>query len=435
MSTNVCARVLGGLCGWSSPFVAFLGSDSGAFSALGGEEVGVAGVGVAPAQVGVEARVRTVVGVVGVVLRDAIERAESRRFGWYWLHRSPVGELARRLINHRGAIPVEITDADTALGTLQANVEALAEAADQRPQVPDLAVARLKKFLPNHEHRIRLHDLVAVETQAAISRSASPTTNRSLDQQERQRQIESRAGDYEMAVATLLRLLIVGARFSDREEHDRLWANCASTLASHAPLRGGDVRDLGMQFYPALLALYALALGSAAADRLDPIAHTLATVSVKPPPGRLEEPDLFPVVAVMDRVDEAMFPSSAGRRSVTRLSDRLLEVLRPAAADVLPIGGRPEELFDEAEHLLGLAFTGQCESLGLICPISRATRRPQGEHRLPGSLVDRHERILTAHGVFRDARHLSEARDAYSQAMQEHGNQIHTYRSGGSHPT
>ena len=26
-------------------------------------------------------------------LRDAIERAESRRFGWYWLHRSPVGEL------------------------------------------------------------------------------------------------------------------------------------------------------------------------------------------------------------------------------------------------------------------------------------------------------------------------------------------------------
>ena len=40
VSTNVCARVLGGLCGWSSPFVAFLGSDSGAFAALGGMRSG-----------------------------------------------------------------------------------------------------------------------------------------------------------------------------------------------------------------------------------------------------------------------------------------------------------------------------------------------------------------------------------------------------------
>ena len=79
MSTNVCARVLGGLCGWSSPFVAFLGSDSGAFAALGGEEVGVAGVGVAPAQVGVQAAGEDgVVGVVGVVQDELAQRPEVR---------------------------------------------------------------------------------------------------------------------------------------------------------------------------------------------------------------------------------------------------------------------------------------------------------------------------------------------------------------------
>ena len=39
VSTNVRARGSRGLCGWSAPSAAFLGSDSGAFAALGGEEV------------------------------------------------------------------------------------------------------------------------------------------------------------------------------------------------------------------------------------------------------------------------------------------------------------------------------------------------------------------------------------------------------------
>jgi hypothetical protein len=45
---------------------------AGAFAALGGEDVGVSGVGVAPAQVGVQvAGQDNVVGVVGVGLGDA----------------------------------------------------------------------------------------------------------------------------------------------------------------------------------------------------------------------------------------------------------------------------------------------------------------------------------------------------------------------------
>ena len=276
-------------------------------------------------------------------LRSALERVESRRFASYGLYRSPLEEEANSLIFHRRAIPVEITDADTALGTLEANVEALAEAADQRPQTTDLAVARLKKFLSNQDHRIRLHDLLVGETQAVISQGEILEDQPLRDPQERQQQIESRAGDYEAAAATLLRLLIIGARFSDREEHDRLWAECASRLANSEKLRpreANDIRDIGMRFYPALLALYAIALGSEVSDRLDPIARTLATVTMHPPPDRQIGSRQVSIVAAMEIVDEGMFPSSADRRRVTRLSDHLLDVLRPAAADVIPSNGR-----------------------------------------------------------------------------------------------
>ena len=53
--------------GASAPADALLAADAGAFAALGGEDVGVAGVGVAPAQVGVQGPgLDGVVGVVGV---------------------------------------------------------------------------------------------------------------------------------------------------------------------------------------------------------------------------------------------------------------------------------------------------------------------------------------------------------------------------------
>ena len=92
-------------------------------------------------------------------LRNALESATSRRFSCYWLHRGPLEEEAERLIAHRGAIRVGIEDADTALGTLAAKVEALAEAADQRPQTTDLAVAHTGWATdehPNPSNAIRL---------------------------------------------------------------------------------------------------------------------------------------------------------------------------------------------------------------------------------------------------------------------------------------
>ena len=78
-----------------------------------------------------------------------------------------------------------------------------------------------------------------------------------------------------------MRLLATGAFFSDGVEHDRLWVNCIELLATSARQQAGLNVLIDMQQYPTLLALYALALGALAANRVNSIARALAEVSVR----------------------------------------------------------------------------------------------------------------------------------------------------------
>ena len=72
--------------GGSSPAAALLGSDPGSFAALCGEELGGSGVGVAPAEVGLQpAGEHDVVGIVGVVQHELAQGTEVTlvvRLGW-----------------------------------------------------------------------------------------------------------------------------------------------------------------------------------------------------------------------------------------------------------------------------------------------------------------------------------------------------------------
>ena len=250
-----------------------------------------------------------------------------------------------------------------------------------------MAVAQLKRFLPDEAHRIKLHSLVTGETQAAIGelggiespeRTGDPPIS-----------AEKRVQAYEAATATLLRLLVVGARFSNRQDHDDLWAECVDRLANRSlPLRAGDTYAIRMQFYPTLLALYAIALGSAATSRVEPIAHTLTTVEIKRPlPDRNHGP--LPVTASFESLDNGQFPEPITDRSKsTPTSDHLLGVMREAAADVIPGDERIEGLFDEAEYLLGVAGAAQLAPLrlGFLMTTGRAAWRLLREGGFPEGL-------------------------------------------------
>src|SRR6185369_10729801 len=77
LTTNVCRCGSGGVWSWSSPALVTFAADAGALAALGGQDGGVAGVGVAPAQVGLQvAGEHGVVGMVRVVHDEGPDRAE-----------------------------------------------------------------------------------------------------------------------------------------------------------------------------------------------------------------------------------------------------------------------------------------------------------------------------------------------------------------------
>jgi len=200
-----------------------------------------------------------------------------------------------------------------------------------------------------------------------------------------------------------------------------LWAECADRLANYKmQLTNGDTDNIGMQFCPALLALYSIALGSAAADRVEPIAYTLATVTLKRPPYPYDRQGETPIVVTLDFLPDAMFTQPSARTSLTAKSDYLLEVLRLAAADVIPESGRYEDIFDDAEYMLGLACTAQLPDLDWIAPVCRAMWRPRSDDSFPDSLVERHKDTLVAMGIFNNAEHLQEVRTRYNQQLREH---------------
>ena len=93
-------------------------------------------------------------------LREALYRASSRRFTTYWAAHGEIDDEARRLIEHRGAESIPITDADDFFSTTQQHVESLQEFARPHPLSTEAAVASLKRYLSESRHRIRLSDLV-----------------------------------------------------------------------------------------------------------------------------------------------------------------------------------------------------------------------------------------------------------------------------------
>ena len=105
-------------------------------------------------------------------LRSALYRTRSRRYSTYWMHRGPLGDHAARLVAQAKVITVPIDDADSAFGALADGVTALRAARDRHPPTTDLAVGRLKLYLPDPLSRIKLHDLLDSETEAVIKHIA-----------------------------------------------------------------------------------------------------------------------------------------------------------------------------------------------------------------------------------------------------------------------
>ena len=218
---------------------------------------------------------------------------------------------------------------------------------------------------------------------------------------------------YERSMSRLMTLLAASAFFSDREEHDRLWVRCIEPLATRAQERSGSTVLIDMQHYPTLLALYALALGALAADRANPIARALAEITVQD----RHEPAPVAVAAASFRVldhDLVKRALDGFERRRTPISDHLWDLMGPVMSGIVSDQHRLEDLFDEAECLMSIAYATHGIGPG---PIGRAVWRTDHFDRRTGTLIRRHAHVLVEAGLFPGVEHVGLAIDAYDENL------------------
>lgn len=168
-----------------------------------------------------------------VALVDTLEQSASRRYPLYWDQRSSRGETAKRLLAGRGGIVVPASSADDLFGELLESLEAL-DRLSAPPLTTAMAVARLKRYLPDPVRRIDLHDLVmgivdgvvdSVAAQPVSAPDGGPISWQTLDDV-----IEARVRSMDQ----LAPLLIEGVWHDPDGVHDRLWVDVVQRLVDAA---------------------------------------------------------------------------------------------------------------------------------------------------------------------------------------------------------
>ena len=209
-----------------------------------------------------------------IALRDALYRAPSRRFAIYWAVHGEAGEAAQQLISHRRAQAIGIEDADKFFETVQQKVESIAQFSQPHPLSVEAAVTSLKRYLSEPRYRILLSDLVdetVARVVASVSSQAFDANNPEPDTQT----ITTRVRSYEAACSTLLSMAVLGGAWAE-EGHFGVWQRALQRLATAWSTSGKDLW-LGLQRYPATLALYALGLGALSFNKLEFLGRIFST--------------------------------------------------------------------------------------------------------------------------------------------------------------
>lgn len=323
-------------------------------------------------------------------LRNAILRAPNRRYGTYWTRVGKLDDRARTIVEQRAATEVVIDGADEFFEDLAGKVQALEDLSMAKPMTTAIAVAQLKRYLPDPTQRIRLHDLVNGEANRVLS---LPIIENFNVPEATFGNVAARMREYEAASATLVALLATLAFFADREDHDVLIVETLNRLAHRPVQHSGFSVWINLELYPLTLALYGATIGSVAAGRVDGVARAFR-LKVPHPNGAL---DLSYVASWWNTMPQDVcnfVVAAGGQNRRTPVSDYLHQVLRPVLEQAVPTADF-DRIFDDAEFLLGFV----CATTHGSGPVGRFVRRRADDSVDLADVVRRHAEALLAAGV------------------------------------
>lgn len=263
-------------------------------------------------------------------------------------------------------------------------------------QTETVTVADLKDLLAEPAARIELHDVIHDETTRTIE------ALRNADCQGYDECLRA----YEAASANLIELLVTGAYFSNCADHDKAWAHAVRLLANRIPFTGSaDGTEINLQHQVTLLAIYAVAFGAAAADRLDPLARIIGTVHAEDD-GRVGRVTYLVNCERLKRADEA--PIQASLRLWMTLRSITDEFVPKTTEDALF-----DALLDEIEYLLGVTHgRDTAEGTG---PVGYGAIQVLATRVAPDRLVRRNLELLIAHDAFQSVDEFYICRERYNK--------------------
>lgn len=339
-------------------------------------------------------------------LRAALLRAPNRRFTTFWGHVGEPSESAQELIQHRAAARVACAGADELFTDIASKVQTLAEL-QREPLSIDLAVAELKRYVPDPVHRIRLHDLVMGEVTRLVHLRDLPMDDRENSYEP----VLKRMAVLEGACDQMLAMVAALSYFADTTEHDRLLVEVFEGLTALKQPRGGRRDLLALQMYPAMLALYVAGIAGIARERLVAAEQLLQrTVGL---PGD-ESPAAIALsnwyVMSADACN-ALFETERGSKMKQPRSEYLHRALRDPLRFVMPDDVQYDSCFDEWEVLIGGAAALH-RGRG---PLGRFTYSRRAS--FPQEALARHRPLLEA--LAPEDTDVDQAIDAYSKQARQ----------------
>lgn len=283
-----------------------------------------------------------------------MKASPNRRYPLYWDSRSSKGETAKNLLITRSGTVLTAADSDELFTGIQSNIESL-ERLTETPLSTSMAVARLKRYLPDPVRRIDLHDLVMNATETV----AQGVLEQPLSLPGEKGQRLQTVLEVHRERSLPLRTLLAHAVWHDEEGvHDHLLTDVLQRL-----IDVGCRRRLGVstqqhldhaRLYPALLAQAAMGV-AATYRRRDDLIIKLATevvgtrdhsVKLRLPAAQIAHP-----WRVLEADDVNLLPRW-GTRSRYPISHLLKADTREALLDLLPNDehGDDDEQYVETFH-------------------------------------------------------------------------------------
>ena len=172
---------------------------------------------------------------------------------------------------------IQNEDADTFFEKVKEDVTAIDEFSKPHPLSADVAVTKLKRYMPEPRHRIRLSDLDRRDG-AGDQKATGGDAFRADKPEPTPQFIAKRVQAYDGACSTLTAMAAVAGGWAE-SEHYWMWQRALKQLSGTRPTTG--VRNYTvwreLQRYPATRLLYALGLGA--------VRQTAPGVSSQPAPG------------------------------------------------------------------------------------------------------------------------------------------------------